>query len=122
MFIVFVVVVFLFTNDDVEGSMFIVVSKSLFWNKHRAQYSQTRHSGMDCRNLVAMDGNATTPIFCRFIGHTVVWISTSLCSGSRHSLLGRRFGCFLMLKHIVVRHNEKFASITMSYRHGLPCI
>ena len=100
MFIAFALIVF-FTNDDVEGSMFIVVNKSLFWNKHRAQYSQTGHSGMDCRNLVAMDGNgnanATTPIFCRFIGHTVVWISTSMCSGSRHSLLGRRFGCFWVL-------------------------
>ena len=73
-FIVFVVVVFLFTNDDVEGSMFIVVSKSLFWNKHRAQYAQTRHSGMDCRNLVAMDGNANvaTPYFSWFIGYTIV--------------------------------------------------
>jgi hypothetical protein len=71
-FIVFVV--FLFTNDDVEGSMFIVVSKSLFWNKHVTQYVQTRHSGMDCRNLVAMDGivNAATPTFCRDIGCIVV--------------------------------------------------
>ncbi len=59
MFIAFVLMVFLFTNDDVEGSMFIVVNKSLFWNKHRAQYAQTRHSGMDCRNLVAMDGIVT---------------------------------------------------------------
>ena len=51
----FVFVVFLFTNDDVEGSMFIVVSKSLFWNKHVTQYVQTRHSGMDCPHLVYMD-------------------------------------------------------------------
>ena len=74
----FVLMVFLFTNDDVEGSMFIVVSKSLFWNNHRAQYVQTRHSGMDCRNLVAMDGIANVAtsyflsIFCRFIGYTVI--------------------------------------------------
>ena len=54
MFIAFALIVF-FTNDDVEGSMFIVVNKSLFWNKHRAQYSQTGHSGMDCRNLGYMD-------------------------------------------------------------------
>ena len=54
--------------------MFIVVNKSLFWNKHRAQYAQTRHSGMDCRNLVAMDGiaKATTTTICRDIGYTVV--------------------------------------------------
>ena len=58
MFIAFVFVIFLLANDDVEGSMFIVVSKSLFCNKHVTQYAQTRHSGMDCRNLVAMDGNA----------------------------------------------------------------
>ena len=56
MLIAFVFVVFLFTNDDdVEGSMFIVVSKSLFWNKHVTQYVQTRHSGMDCPHLVYMD-------------------------------------------------------------------
>ena len=74
MFIAFVLMVFLFTNDDVEGSMFIVVNKSLFWNKHRAQYAQTRHSGMDCRNLVAMDGNANvaTTTICRDIGYNVV--------------------------------------------------
>ena len=59
-------------NDDVEGSMFIVVNKSLFWSKHRAQYAQTRHSGMDCRNLVAMDGNANATTICRDIGYIVV--------------------------------------------------
>ena len=72
---VFVFVVFLFTNDDdVEGSMFRVVNKSLFWNKYVTQYAQTRHSGMDCRNLVAMDAiaNVATPYFSWFIGYTVV--------------------------------------------------
>ncbi|MFI3221593.1 MAG: hypothetical protein QX191_01020 [Methylococcaceae bacterium] len=70
----FLFVVFLLANDDVEGSMFIVVSKSLFSNKHATQYAQTRHSGMDCRNLVAMDGNANvaTPYFSWFIGYTIV--------------------------------------------------
>ncbi len=63
-----VLMVFLFTNDDADGSLLIVVSKSLFWNKHRAQYLQTRHSGMDCRNLVAMDGIATTLIFVVLLG------------------------------------------------------
>ena len=58
--------VFLFTNDDADGSLLIVVSKSLFWNKHRAQYLQTRHSGMDCRNLVAMDGIANAATFLLF--------------------------------------------------------
>ncbi len=83
-------VVFLFTNDDdVEGSMFIVVSKSLFWNKHVTQYVLTRHSGMDCRNLVAMDGiaNAATSYFlsiywlhCILNEHIpVLWIPTFPC-------------------------------------------
>ncbi|MFI3221596.1 MAG: hypothetical protein QX191_01035 [Methylococcaceae bacterium] len=77
-------------NYDVEGSLLIVVSNSLFWNKHVTQYVQTRHSGMDCRNLVAMDGiaNVATTTICRDIGCIAVCMSTSLCSGSRQSMPG----------------------------------
>jgi hypothetical protein len=49
-----------------------------------SKYAQTRHSGMDCRNLVAMDGNANVAtsyflsiywIHCNLNEHIpVLWI------------------------------------------------